>query len=75
MEAKDKAIDLKVKFMEMIPNDIIRDDKVAAELARVNAMVCVVNLIETSDWLIDSINGEKCLNYWQEVKQELENLK
>ncbi|WP_407475399.1 hypothetical protein, partial [Elizabethkingia anophelis] len=67
--------DLKVKFMEMIPNDIIRDDKVAAELARVNAMVCVVNLIETSDWLIDSINGEKCLNYWQEVKQELENLK
>lgn len=75
MEAKDKAIDLKVKFLEIIPNDIIRDDKVAAELARVNTMFCVINLIETSDWLIDSINGEKCLNYWQEVKQELEKMK
>ncbi|WP_407532986.1 hypothetical protein [Elizabethkingia anophelis] len=75
MEAKDKAIDLKVKFLEMIPNEIIRDDKVAAELARINAMVCVDNLIETSDWLIDSINGERCLNYWKEVKKELEKMK
>ncbi|MCT4034887.1 hypothetical protein HZQ14_15800 [Elizabethkingia anophelis] len=75
MEAKDKAIDLKVKFLEIIPNDIIRDDKVAAELARINAMVCVDNLIETSDWLIDSINGERCLNYWKEVKKELEKMK
>ncbi|MDV3685290.1 hypothetical protein CMU45_02710 [Elizabethkingia anophelis] len=75
MEAKDKAIDLKVKFLEMIPDYILVNNDNAAELARVNAIICVDNLIETSDWLVDSINGEKCINYWKEVKSELEKMK
>ncbi|MCT4253686.1 hypothetical protein HZP34_02940 [Elizabethkingia anophelis] len=80
MEVKDKAIDLKVKFLEIIPNNIIRDDKVAAELARVNAMVCVDEIIsqwEYIDTYLADLKGDlnPNLKYWYSVKQELEKMK
>ncbi|MDV3555229.1 hypothetical protein CMU75_09000 [Elizabethkingia anophelis] len=76
MEAKEKAIDLKVKFLEMIPNDIIQDNEVAAELARVNAMICVDEMILTlslSPARVDNV--KQTTSYWKEVKSELEKMK
>ncbi|HFK5582123.1 hypothetical protein CMU15_00435 [Elizabethkingia anophelis] len=80
MEAKDKAIDLKVKFLEMIPNDIIQDNEVAAELARVNAMILADEIIsqwEYIDTYLADLNGElnPNLKYWYSVKEELEKMK
>ena len=71
MEAKEKAIDLKVKFLEMIPNDIIQDNEVAAELARVNAMICVGEFITDSSYDGRLVSAQ----YWISVRQELLKMK
>ncbi|MCT3917526.1 hypothetical protein HZQ04_15805 [Elizabethkingia anophelis] len=74
MEAKEKAIDLKVKFLEIIPNDIIQDDKAAAELARVNAIICVDEILNLCKKEFDTSIYSPA-DYWMEVKSELEKMK
>ncbi|MEA1849219.1 hypothetical protein U9K52_09870 [Chryseobacterium sp. MHB01] len=79
MTPKDKAKDLFVKHLELIPDSLIQNNEDAGMLARLNAMVTVDELIgESSDKRI-TIRFPKCnltdAEYFIQVKQELLNLK
>lgn len=74
MEAKEKAIDLKVKFLEMIPDSVIQENETAEALARINAMVCVGEILDLCKKEFDTSIYSPA-DYWKEVKTELEKMK
>ncbi|OPC76186.1 hypothetical protein BAZ12_19445 [Elizabethkingia miricola] len=74
MEAKDKAIDLKAKFLEMIPDSVIQDNETAEALARINAMVCVGEILDLCKKEFDTSIYSPA-DYWKEVITELEKMK
>lgn len=74
MEAKDKAIDLKVKFLEIIPDSTIKCNKEAEGIAILNAIICVEEILNLCKKEFDkSIYSPD--DYWKEVKTELEKMK
>ncbi len=74
MEAKDKAIDLKVKFLEIIPDSTIKCNKEAEGIAILNAIICVDEILNLCKKEFDTSIYSPA-DYWQEVKQELEKMK
>lgn len=86
MEAKDKAIDLKAKFFEMIPDSTVKCNKEAEGLAVLNAIICVDEILHDAKQSYKVTEEPDIhphaqglivgtIRYWNEVKQELEKMK
>lgn len=74
MEAKDKAIDLKVKFLEIIPDSTIKCNKEAEGIAILNAIICVEEILNLCKKEFDTSIYSPA-DYWKEVITELEKTK
>ncbi|CRH24879.1 hypothetical protein M2T28_14595 [Elizabethkingia miricola] len=74
MEAKDKAIDLKVKFLEIIPDSTIKCNKEAEGIAILNAIICVEEILNLCKKEFDTSIYSPA-DYWKEVITELEKMK
>ena len=83
MTAKEKAIELRDKMMlysfektKLNENTTHIDFryKISAEYAKQCAIIAVDVIIKNLHWLEDSINFDKAIKFWQEVKTELNKL-
>ena len=63
MTPKEKAKELIEKFIFINGNSFFAKDC---------AIIAVDEIIENLHWLEDSINFDKAIRFWQEVKTELE---
>ena len=72
MTAKEKAKDLIVKLMEITPDYVIQDNKIAFELCKQHALITVDEIIKIALHYNDT---QAEVIYWQEVKKELEDMK
>ncbi|WP_407475352.1 hypothetical protein, partial [Elizabethkingia anophelis] len=66
--------DLKVKFLEIIPDSTIKCNKEAEGIAILNAIICVDEILNLCKKEFDTSIYSPA-DYWQEVKQELEKMK
>ena len=66
MTPKEKSDELIEKFIFINGNSFFAKDC---------AIIAVDEIIENLHWLEDSINFDKAIRFWNEVKTELENLK
>jgi hypothetical protein len=71
MTPKEKAEELVFKFYRIIPLDKMTID---FNLAKKCALIAVEEILEL-DWFISTLRDKyEWISYWQEVKQEIEEL-
>jgi hypothetical protein len=73
MTPKEKAEELIEEFYKIEDSKLDEDAWIDSYLAKRCAMVAVDEIIREVDWH-DFETPNKVLNYWQEVKQEIEKL-
>ncbi|MHB8871726.1 MAG: hypothetical protein ACYC5G_04700 [Candidatus Doudnabacteria bacterium] len=71
MKAEEKAKDLFVRIYELIPDYVIEENKIASELAKQCALVCVDEILDILENKLD-FKMIKSMTYWSEIKQEIE---
>lgn len=83
MTPQEKAKDIFVKMLEYIPDHLIKDNKDAAEVSKIHALIAVDEILKSRPSLpIEAFGGtinlgECCKlskEYWQQVKTEIEKL-
>lgn len=71
MTPKEKAEDLFIRNYELIPDYVIKENKIAATLARLFALICIDEILKCNP---QSDEEYSTISFWQEVKQEIEKL-
>ena len=73
MTPKDKAEELYITFYERLP-DSIYSDYAAKQEAKQSALTVVEEILEVIDKTMQGWVDTDIISYWQEVKQEIQNL-
>ena len=76
MEAKEKAKELVESFLYLrLPNELVKfPEGLRISQAKQCALIAVNEIIELDIWKCDCIREVNPPKYWNEVKQEIENL-
>ncbi len=78
MDAQEQAQDLWLTFYELLPDGVYSDHAAKAEAKRF-AIICVDKILSSAptrpSFGADIYENEKqAVEYWQQVKQEIENI-
>ncbi len=71
--AKEKAKELVLKFAMYLRANLIYDEE-ANEDAKQCALIAVDEILDDDMYGMEEEHFEKRINYWEEVKQEIEKL-
>lgn len=75
MTLQDKAKDIFVKHLEIIPDYVIADNKIASGIAKLHAMISIDEIIKELESTATNYDIEDLpIKYWQEVKEEIQKL-
>ena len=73
MTPKEKAEDMFVEFLQMIPDYVIEENNVSAELAKQHALITVNEILDILENNLD-FKMLKSIEFWKEIKSEIEKL-
>ena len=74
MTPKEKAEDLINKMLGLEIEDITKFDYIDHEAAKHFALIAVDEIIKANPYEVSKTDMDSTIDYWQEVKQEIEKL-